>query len=113
MTERTPQEKKRLSYEKDRRNSYGESPHAARKAIPKRKTDRNRANRHNEDQPLRMLSGTADEEQAEFAESRLHHKAPKNWNKYPDKKLAETVRKKLERRRRIETAGGRRHSTKG
>ncbi len=35
MRRRTPQEKKkRPGYERDRRNTYGESPHAARKTIP-------------------------------------------------------------------------------
>lgn len=34
MREKTPQEKKQLSLQKDRRNVYGEAPHAVRKNIP-------------------------------------------------------------------------------
>jgi hypothetical protein len=34
---RSPQEKKALSYELDRRNAYGQNDKAARKAIPLRK----------------------------------------------------------------------------
>ena len=42
---RGPQEKKRLSYEKDRRNEYGENTAASRKGIGIRKRSVNRANR--------------------------------------------------------------------
>lgn len=42
----TPQEKKALSYENDRRNCYGESPHGARKIIPRRKAAQRRGYRH-------------------------------------------------------------------
>jgi hypothetical protein len=34
---RTPQEKKELSYERDRRNTYGENDKASRKNIPRAK----------------------------------------------------------------------------
>ena len=34
---KTPQQKKRLSYEHDRRNSYGENQKSSRKNIPKSK----------------------------------------------------------------------------
>jgi len=52
MKKLTPQEKKELSYERDRRNVYGRSPHASRKAIPLHKALRNRANRHLENQQV-------------------------------------------------------------
>jgi hypothetical protein len=39
----TPQEKKRLSYQRDGRNTYGENDKASRKAIPLRKRLRARA----------------------------------------------------------------------
>jgi len=44
--------KKELSDKCDRRNVYGETPHAARKNISLRKAMRNRANRHYENQQL-------------------------------------------------------------
>jgi hypothetical protein len=37
MKKRTPQEKKKLSLERDLLNVNGEAPHAARKSIPLRK----------------------------------------------------------------------------
>jgi hypothetical protein len=49
---KTPQEKKVLSYQKDRRNTYGESVHGARKAIPQRKAWVNRSYRHGVRQQL-------------------------------------------------------------
>jgi hypothetical protein len=52
MKHRTPQEKKKLSLAKDRRNVYGEAPHGARKSIPLQKKLRNRANRHSQEAQL-------------------------------------------------------------
>jgi len=43
---KSPQEKKTLSLQKDRRNSYGNNDKAARTAIPLRKALENRGNRH-------------------------------------------------------------------
>ena len=43
---RTPQDKKILSYLKDRRNSYGEHDKGSRKTIPARKAWVNRTYRH-------------------------------------------------------------------
>lgn len=45
MKARSPQQKKRISLRKDRRNAYGESPHGARKSIPKNKRIRARKER--------------------------------------------------------------------
>jgi hypothetical protein len=50
---RTPGETKRLSYERDRVNSYGENDKASRKAIPRFKAASRRAERHGEDAALR------------------------------------------------------------
>ena len=105
---RTPQEKKRLSYEKDRRNTYGESPHGARNSIPQRKAFRNRANRRRQDLALRQLPARVDEDLAERIESGMFHYAPRFWKKCPDGPLGVVVERKLERRRRIQEAGGRR-----
>ncbi len=43
---KTPQEKKRLSYAKDRRYTFGENNKASRKGIPVAKARANRAVRH-------------------------------------------------------------------
>ncbi|HEV7903869.1 MAG TPA: hypothetical protein VGO96_08515 [Pyrinomonadaceae bacterium] len=108
MRRLTPQEKKRLSYERDRRNTYGEAPHAARKGIPLRKALRNRANRHYQNQHLAHLGGTPDQEQAETLESLIHHRAPNNWKKFADEPLGKVIRRKLRARELMLTQGGRR-----
>lgn len=108
MKKRTPQEKKALSYARDRRNAYGEAPHAARKNIPLQKAKRNRANRHYADQQLVYAASGFDEELADAIESRVSHKAPKEWEKYPDAPLREVIAKKSGERAAMRKFGGRR-----
>jgi hypothetical protein len=98
MREKTPQEKKRLSLQKDRRNVYGEAPHATRKSIPLRKKLRNRANRHQQESqlpagPLCVGAGAADE-----IESGMRRRTPQIWKKSPDAPLGEVIAKKQWRR---------------
>jgi hypothetical protein len=112
MRKKTPQEKKQLSYEKDRRNCYGESPHGARKSIPKGKRLRNRANRKNQEQQLALTSLKLDDDLAEQIESRLYHKSPKVWSKVADAPLKKMIEQKQQRRRRLETHDGRRSTKK-
>jgi hypothetical protein len=107
MTKRTPQEKKRLSYARDRRNDYGEAPHAARKNIPLRKALRNRANRHYANQQLTYEGLGFDEELADAIESRVRQKAPHEWEKYPDAPLGEVVARKSRNRVIMQEHGGR------
>lgn len=104
----TPQEKKKLSYERDRRNCFGESPHAARKSIPLRKALRNRANRRQQEQPLHRLEGVSDMELAEEVESAMQHRAPKGWKKIADAPLGKVVSGRLEDREAMRAQGGRR-----
>jgi hypothetical protein len=94
MRKKTPQEKKQLSYKKDRRNCYGESPHGARKSIPRRKKLRNRANRKYQEQQLTITGRKLDDDLAEQIETRLYQKAPKVWNKVADDPLKKTVERK-------------------
>jgi hypothetical protein len=108
MKRHTPQEKKALSYKRDRRNCYGESPHAARKSIPLRKALRNRANRRYENQQLDMIGVESNQEVADAVESQMKHRAPKNWKKHPDEPLGEAVSWKLKKREVMRTQGGRR-----
>jgi hypothetical protein len=107
MKKLTPQEKKELSYERDRRNVYGRSPHASRKAIPLHKALRNRANRHLENQQVDYLGPALDEDFADELESLIHHRAPKEWEKYPDTPLREVVAKKSKDRAVMRKHGGR------
>ena len=98
MRRRTPQEKKRASLEKDRRNIYGEAPHAARRNVPLRKQLRNRASRHAQEAVLPSEPMILDADQADAIESALYRKAPQVWEKYPDAPLAEVLEKKQRRR---------------
>jgi hypothetical protein len=107
MTKRTPQEKKRLSYAHDRRNVYGEAPHAARKSIPLRKALRNRANRHYANQQLKYEGVSFDEELADAIESRVRQKTPQEWEKHPDAPLGEVVARKSRNRAIMQEHGGR------
>lgn len=107
MTKRTPQEKKKLSYERDRRTVYGNSPQAARKCIPIRKALRNRANRHQQNQQISYQGPTPDPDLADQLESLVHHRAPQQWKKYPDAPLAEVIASKSEDRAVMREQGGR------
>ena len=98
MSRRTPQEKKALSYEKDRRNDYGENDKASRKAIPLRKRLVNRANRHDARRLLDAATGQADSERADAAEQSALGKRPKRWKKQADKPLADYLADKARRR---------------
>src|SRR5690242_2206814 len=105
MRRRTPQEKKKLSLDKDRRNVWGEAPHAARRIIPLRKKLRNRANRHREDSKVRGASSTVEADQVECS---IQRKRPKDWRKYPDAPLREVITE--DRLRRQQTHGRRMRS---
>jgi hypothetical protein len=107
MKKRTPQEKKKLSYERDRRNVYGEAPHAARKSIPLRKALRNRANRHLANHQVNYQGPAPDADLADELESLIHHRAPQEWDKYPDAPLGEVVAKKSRQRAIMRKHGGR------
>jgi hypothetical protein len=107
MRKRTPQEKKELTYKRDRRNVYGEAPHAARKNISWRKALRNRANRHLANQNLAYQGPAPDEASADELESRSEHYAPKVWDKHPDAPLGEVIADKSRKRKTMREHGGR------
>jgi hypothetical protein len=107
MKRKMPQEKKQLSYERDRRNVYGRSPHASRKLIPLNKALRNRANRHRENQLVDYQGPTPNLELADELGSSIHHRVPRGWEKYPDAPLGEVVAKKSKERATMRKRGGR------
>jgi hypothetical protein len=87
MTEkphRTPQEKKSLSYVKDRRSVYDGSDKAARKAIPRRKAGENRKSRRKANQSVKAVE-KSDEETGATIESSLRHDVERvgGWVKNP------------------------------
>jgi len=94
----TPQEKKRLSYAKDRRNTYGENSKASRKGIPLSKAKSIRADRHAQDNLLGAAT-TADGPD-EFADVELQVRTvgPRQWKKSPDKPLGEVLARRRQRK---------------
>jgi hypothetical protein len=102
MARRSPQEKKALSYAKDRRNDYGENDKSSRKNIRRNKRTPNRADRHREHQVLASATGIRIDEVAEQAEAKLLAKKSmwmtKRWRKHRDAPLAAIVEYRLRRR---------------
>lgn len=92
----SPQEKKRLSLTRDRRNTYGESPHASRKNVPKRRAKRNRSVRRAVHQAI------AAEDLADNPLDRVLGKDHQGWRwkKSPDEPLGEVLKAKRRRRAR-------------
>jgi hypothetical protein len=96
---RSPQEKKAVSYERDRRNGYGENDKASRKAIPKRKALESRKDRHRVAQDLTVLPRLS-EDAAAVVESSARHDVHRvgGWRKGADISLADHLSKRLHRR---------------
>src|SRR5689334_12163571 len=103
MPRKTPQQKKQESYDKDRRNVYGEANKASRKALRKRKRKPNRAERRAVHQTVRSPTDGADLEHLERldAEATMKRGGRTRWRKVPDVPLAEVVEARLRRRVRM------------
>ncbi len=84
---KTPQEKKRLSYQKDRRNTYGENDKASRKNIPRAKARENRAERHAQDGVLARAAGVTEADALAALEVRARATKPRQWRKGADTPL--------------------------
>ena len=78
---KTPQEKKVLSYQKDRRNAYGQNDKASRKAIPQRKRLAHRS--------LRRAAKTALTTTSDVSVMPSRPASWKAWQKHPDRPLAD------------------------
>ncbi|WP_327088072.1 hypothetical protein OIE66_38045 [Nonomuraea sp. NBC_01738] len=102
---RSPQDKKRLSYAKDRRNAYGENDKSSRKNIAKNKRAPHRSNRRWETVVLEAAEGQVDAGVEEAVESRLLSRRPKTWRKWRDEPLWNHVQDNLARRAKLENAG--------
>lgn len=87
---RTPQEKKALSLELDRRNVVAESQWGARDAIAKRKQWVNQSHRKAVHQELSALSGPSPAD-PEAVESAIAATKRHNWRKVPDAPLKEAL----------------------
>ncbi|MGH3242413.1 MAG: hypothetical protein ACRDNL_18700 [Spirillospora sp.] len=102
MARRSPQEKKRISYAKDRRNAYAENDKSSRNAVRLRKRFPNRANRHRVQQILLDATGSPDRDTADEVNDRLARRRPKKWRKEPGLPLGDWVESRLQRRLRLE-----------
>src|SRR5687768_12033325 len=98
MKPKSPQEKKALSYAKDRRNAYGENDKASRDAIRKRKAGVNRVYRRRVNEVLEQISPDVDIETAEVSDGDVKNISRPFWKKSPDKPLGEVVERKIKRR---------------
>ncbi|ACU38767.1 hypothetical protein KCV87_30710 [Actinosynnema pretiosum subsp. pretiosum] len=95
---RTPQEKKRLSYAKDGRNTYGQHDKASRRGVRRRKATAHRAHRHSADRVLRGALGAVDPERADLVGQDVQSLRRKPFAKAPDTPLGEFVEARLRRR---------------
>ena len=95
-----PQEKKRLSYQRDRRNDYGENNKSSRKNIALSKALAIRSDRHGQNRALQCALPATTEEQALEAELRSKEGNRRWWFKVPDTPLGEVVAARLARRRK-------------
>ena len=106
VAHRSPQEKKALSYAKDRRNDFGENDKSSRRNIRRNKRTPNRSDRHRAHQILTGATGpTTVDDVVERAETRLSAKKSmwmtKRWRKWRDAALGEFVENRLRRRARL------------
>ncbi|MFO1109249.1 MAG: hypothetical protein U1E61_08710 [Bradyrhizobium sp.] len=105
---KTPQQKKRLSYQHDRRNTYGENQKSSRKNIPRSKQLSHQDERRSVRQALLAAQGDVAEEVADEAQSQVlrrgRMKKLEAFRKSPDSPLGEVVKRRLRRRRAKTTA---------
>ena len=97
MPRKSPQEKKALSYAKDRPSTYHANDKASRKLIPLRKAQVNRDYRRK----INKVLGDTDvitSGNTELLETKAKGIQRKFWKKCPDRSLGEVVSNKLERR---------------
>ncbi len=97
---KTPQEKKSLSYARDRRNTYGESDKGSRTSIKRNKTKPSRAYRRSVNQILQSEASSSDLQNAELLDAEVRSVKRRKWRKCPDTPLGQYVKERLERRSR-------------
>ncbi|MGP1352414.1 MAG: hypothetical protein ACTS1Z_03755 [Parasphingopyxis sp.] len=96
---RSPQEKKSLSYKRDRRNNYRANDKASRKAIPARKAIENKKSRRKAGHSLKVVDRLS-EDDAAIAESSLLHDVERvgGWRKCSDEPLRDHILSQERRR---------------
>src|SRR4051812_1361795 len=93
----TPQQKKELSYGKDRRNTYGENSKSSRKNIPLSKALDIRSERRAQDSALAKAIVATNVDQLDAAENTMRATKPRQWRKSPDEPLGEVLISKSKR----------------
>jgi hypothetical protein len=95
---KSPQEKKQLSLERDRRNVYGENAKSSRKNIPKSKHLSQKSTRKAANTPLQAIKGEIREDDAISIEllsrTKLVEKSRKAFVKRPDLPLGTVLKRK-------------------
>lgn len=95
---RNPQEKKAKSLKLDRRNCYGESPHASRKNIARGKKRQHQQERRAARSELPAFIRSSFSDEAEQVEGRIRArtrlKRLAGFRKHPDRPLAEALARK-------------------
>ena len=94
----SPQRKKELSYERDRRNTYGQHAKGSRKRIPRHKRELLKSFRRKANQLLAKASELIDPAVAEVTDMRIAAVKRKQWVKHPDIPLSEIVPTKIQNR---------------
>lgn len=99
---KTPQEKKHASLTHDRRNAYGESPHGARKSIPRNKALARHGARRAANRPLVQTRDGTDADLLDamehMARTQGRLKRLRGFRKVPDAPLSEVIAHKKHRR---------------
>lgn len=98
---KSPQEKKRLSLQRDRRNTYGENDKASRKNIPRSKAISHRAVRRTAKMQTEQVAGR-DDSRSEVAASTItkRHLQKGEWQKGADQPLGKVIQDQLNARKR-------------
>jgi hypothetical protein len=97
-TTKTPQDKKRQSYQHDRRNRFGENHKSSRKNIPRSKQRSHQDERRSVRQVLIGVEGDIAHEVADEAQSQAlikgRVKKLRGFRKSPDRPLGEVVQRR-------------------
>jgi|SRR5215213_967056 len=101
---KSPEEKKRKSYENDGRNCFGENAKSSRKNIPRGKQRGHMAERRVAEEALKVLGPSPDESLAEEVEGTIKTKTKEQrlqgFKKKPDLPLREALKRREELRKR-------------
>jgi hypothetical protein len=101
---KSPQEKKKLSLERDRRNTYGENSKSSRKSIRRGKQLSHMKERRIANEVLGELKGAVEENAADVAEiaarAKLKMNRRKSFRKIPDTPLGVVLERKRKKKSR-------------